>query len=197
MKGKSNFPLFSSLAFANRRKVYQNKWVSYLLVSILTLILYLGWSVASFNHLLFFLKPTSWLVQLLSGETAQVIPEQGFRFSSYSMIIGRSCSGINFMVICSGLLLLMVVRKFTSFKTQLLLFPLALIISWIATILVNTARILISVAAQVYGNFFLEDRPHYFIHQLVGIACYLFFLILIYLLTSFILNKLNPHAKPA
>lgn len=145
------------------------------------------------NGLLFLLSPTSKIVVLFTGAEAQYIPQDGFYFKSLNMIIDKSCSGFNFMLICYAVLIYVFYNYYSGYKRYVLV-PILLLLSYSFTISVNASRI---ISALYMGKIYPETKIIPWMHEALGALIYLSFLILLYLCFSVILARLtNRYEKP-
>ncbi|WP_139923616.1 exosortase K [Hymenobacter sp. DG01] len=161
------------------------------------LLLKFAYAGATSTDLLWLLGPTNALVGGALGSGSFFDPAQGFVHSDLQFTIDKSCSGFNFWLVCTGLLLAIGGRYAGSGKALgggwLLSLP---VLGYLLTVLVNASRILSAVALQrlLPG---LGQR-YAWAHQAEGVLVYLFFLILIYggfrLLCS---RYLSSYAEPA
>ncbi|RPD45206.1 exosortase K [Hymenobacter sediminis] len=161
------------------------------------LLLKFAYAHATSADLWWLLSPTNALIGGALGSGSFFDPAQGFVHSSLHITIDKSCSGFNFWLVCTGLLLAIGGRYAGPGKALgggwLLSLP---VLAYLLTVLVNASRILSAVALQrlLPG---LGQR-YAWAHQAEGVLVYLFFLILFYggfrLLCS---RYLSSYAEPA
>lgn len=149
------------------------------------------------SSLYFLLKPIDVIVSFLSGSDSIYIANKGFYHFMQNIVIEKSCSGFNFGILCFCLLSFLALKYFKSNTSKLLVLPVALLAAYLCTILVNSFRIFVSMIVQAGASQILSNRPHLILHEIVGVTTNLTFLILIYIITEFFLNKKLPNAKPA
>ena len=155
----------------------------------------LSYSLANNDDLTFLLKPTYKMVEVLTGSQFFYIPDIGYYCEKLNITIEKSCSGYNFWILCFIMLTFLALKYFERPFHKALIIPVALFTAYFLTIFVNTSRIFTSIILQGQANNFLPSRPHYMLHEIVGIITNLAFLILIYILTQKILIKKPSHAK--
>ena len=62
-------------------------------------------------------------------------------------------------------------------------------------IFVNSSRIIVSIVVQNQASYYMSNNPHTVIHEIIGIIINLSFLILIYFLAEYFLNKIKHNEK--
>lgn len=143
----------------------------------------------------FLLMPTNKLIEVIVGSNGEYIDGVGYFHSQLNIVINKSCSGYNFWLI--GFLM----ASFVLIKSQkinfLLTIPLALVISYMVTILANVSRI------AGYILLMKGKLPQYidpngtWLHQMEGIFVYLSFLILFFLTLNYTITKIKDNEKTA
>ena len=93
------------------------------------------YSYANVNDLVWVLTPTTFLVELVSGETFTFESYAGYMSSDSSFLIAASCSGINFLITAFVMLSFVEVWKEHSKMPVWKLIPTALGVAYISTIL--------------------------------------------------------------
>lgn len=167
-----------------------NKNIPYYVTAVgLFILLKFGFTLADNNDLTFIIKPTDKLVGLLTGSHSVYLSESGYYHEHLNIIIDKSCSGFNFLILCFLLFTYLTVKHFDKALSKILTVPTALIGAYLLTIFVNTSRIIASIVVQTQTkNIFLNQQ--YIIHEAIGIITNLSFLILAYiLLDKFLINK--------
>ena len=172
-----------------------NKIPYYLFAVGIFILLKLSYSFVDNDDLTFLLKPVSNLIVLLTGSKSVYLPDIGYYHENLNIVVEKSCSGFNFWILCFIMLTFLSLKYFERSFHKVLIIPMALLASYFFTIFVNTSRIFTSIILQGQANNFLPSRPHYMLHEIVGIITNLAFLILIYILTQKILIKKPSHAK--
>lgn len=155
------------------------------------------YSGATNAELTFLLKPVSVLVGAFTGVKIAALDDGAFYLSDFEVLINKSCSGFNFMLICSFSLLL-ASRALRGFSLSYwLIFSLASpVLAYLITLIANASRILVSIIGQNLANLFLPPRPHLVLHDIIGTFVYLGFLIVGYLIFSkYLLHVKHNNAK--
>lgn len=138
------------------------------------------YSVADAEGLLWMLSPVARLVGLLNSTPFQWELYTGFVSFSRGIRIAPACAGINFMIICFAALLFPLVHRLPGRAVKLSWLWLSLAVAYLATLLTNTARILISIrlyGAAIYGEWLTPER----VHRLAGTTMYIIVLVMVYL----------------
>ena len=147
----------------------------------LFILLKLAYSHADNNDLIFLLKPTDKIVQILTGTHAIYIPDKGYYHNSLQIFIDKSCSGFNLMVICFCMLTFLFLKYPEKTIFKILTIPTAFLLSYLFTIFINASRIFVSIITTQQANYFLNNGPHLILHEIVGVITNLIFLIIIYI----------------
>lgn len=177
--------------------MYINKNTPYFFAAIcLFILLKLGFAVAGSNHLLFLLKPTTKLVDLLTGSTSSLLADSGYYNQKLNIIIDKSCSGFNFLLLSFLIIVYSFVRFLKRDSYKILAIPAALIVAYLLTIFVNSSRIIASIVVHVQTKRIVLDNQN-LLHEAVGIITNLTFLVLFYCLLEKILNSKQKYAEPA
>lgn len=156
-------------------------------VLIISALLKLFYMKASTGSLLFILRPVNRIICLVTASRSVFSADKGYYNSDLNIIINKSCSGFNFMLICFVMTSFSIIPYAKNKGIKILIHPLLLCLSCLLTIFVNSSRILLSLAV---GSIpFMSDLPFNKLHLVEGIFTYLFFLILIYLITDRLLPK--------
>lgn len=170
-----------------------NKNIPYYLTTVGLFVLLKFWfTSADNNDLIFLLKPTDKLVGLLTGSHSVYLSDSGYYHEKLNILIEKSCSGFNFWVLCFLLFTYLALKYFDKPFHKIIIIPITLVSAYLLSILVNTARIFVSVVVQHQAGHFLPDRPHLILHEAVGIVTNLTFLILAYyLIEKLLIYKRN------
>jgi len=168
----------------------------YLTAALIFILLRVGFTLSDDKNLAFLLKPTDKLVSLLTGSHSVFIENSGYFHEKLNIIIGKSCSGFNFLMLSFLVFAWLALKYFNKPLRKYLNIPIALISAWLLAVFVNTSRILASVAVQNRIEFFFPGRRH-LIHEAVGIITELTFLVLTYCLIENLLKQRGYHEKPA
>lgn len=140
---------------------------------------------ASSDDLTYLLQPTNFIIETISNSNAQYLPNQGYYNKDLNILIDKSCSGFNFLMLCYLMLVFFIIDKLKNRTIKIISLPLLLLVSYILTIFINSSRIMLSILIHKLELHFLFDNTNW-LHQLQGGFVYLFFLIIIYLTLEFI-----------
>jgi exosortase K len=158
-----------------------NKQLPYYVASILFFVFMKFWYTSSqAQQLSFLLKPINALFSLAMGAPYINNSNGSFSYPNLGILIDKSCAGFNFWLL-SFMMLLFLFYSYANHKGHRwgYLF-LSLAISYIATILVNTSRIVASVKIQRLPIAFVQQHAH-IVHESIGVITNLTFLILLYI----------------
>jgi exosortase K len=139
------------------------------------------YSTASVNDLRWILAPTTFLVEIVTGEQFNFESYEGYMNSDYSFLIADSCSGVNFLIAEFLMISLLLIWNEESDSTNWRSIPFAASAAYVFTLAANTVRI--SVAVKLHRM----DAPSIWLnpeqlHRFQGISIYFGFLMLIFVL---------------
>jgi exosortase K len=144
------------------------------------LILALGtkgfYSRAGADDLLWVLAPSAWVAKSLGGIDLAYEQGAGFITHTHHMVVGPSCAGVNFLVICFLCLYFSFASRFAN-KAQWML--MAAVLAFCGTIAANSLRIFVSAHlwdAEFYRAWLTQDG----MHRAAGIAIYYASLLALY-----------------
>ncbi len=140
--------------------------------------------------LLFLLKPVNFVVSILTNSKWIFLQEDGFYHEDLNIVINKSCSGYNFLLLCFLLIYLASKKLFRGKISGILLYPGAMLISWVITLFANSSRIVTSILLQ--QKLRLQNG---WLHEANGIFIYLSILIALYLSIVFITQKYLKYEK--
>ena len=165
--------------------MYKKQDYKFLIIAVM-LFLNLKYVFTFFDNddMLFILKPVNILFSLFTGHIAEYSSETGYFYDKLNIIIDKSCSGYNFMLLTFVLVYTGILKYISSDRTKYLSLPVVMIIAYIYTIIVDISRIIISYLIQRKMAFHNE-----WMHEVTGIFVYLFALISIYLLVQYLMKK--------
>jgi exosortase K len=146
------------------------------------------YSVASAEGLLWMLSPVACLVGFFSGIQFQWELYTGFVSLSHGIRIAPACAGINFMIICFSALFFPLVHRLPGRAVKLSWLWLSFVVAYLATLITNTVRILISIqlyGASIYGEWITPER----VHRLAGTVIFLVVLFIVYLTAERLTNS--------
>jgi exosortase K len=168
----------------------------YLLIAAVAFVLKSHYSRAGADDLTWILAPTAFLVETLSG--IQFLPESGAGYFSpgHRYLIAPACAGVNFLIIAFCMAAVSGVHRLgtTIRKSVWLLLSAGTALG--ATLVVNTVRIILSMAlygADIYSAALTPER----IHRIAGVAVYFLFLYLLFVAISRMLNVISSGSGPA
>jgi len=138
------------------------------------------YSHASAEALRWILAPTTWLTSCVLGGRFEFLADEGYLSREHSILISPACAGVNFLVVAFlslvGTAALSSPREvgssFNTSRRALAGLAAALVIAYVTTLLVNTARIALSVAVAHLAARALGLTFHS-VHRWIGIAVYL------------------------
>jgi exosortase K len=168
----------------------------YVTAALIFVLLKVGFTLSADNDLAFLLIPTDKLVGLLAGSRSVFIENAGYFHEKLNIIIGKTCSGFNFLLLSFLVFAWLAVKYFNKPLRKFLNIPIAFICACLLAVFVNASRIIASVALQNKIQFFFPGRLN-LIHEAVGIITELMFLVLAYCLIENFLKQRGYHAKPA
>lgn len=142
---------------------------------------------ATVDELGFVLRPVSAMVSAVTGAASSYDPAVGHLFPTLGILIDRSCSGINFLVIATACFALVIMRRPDAGCSRPLLALLAFVGAYVLTIVVNAGRIVTLVRAAQSG---LHLAPR--AHEAVGAFFFLGALLISVLLLQRLLTRV-PH----
>lgn len=182
--------------YRHTKTVQTNKKIAYYLTTIgFFILLKFIYTLADNDNLIFLLKPTDKIVGLLTGSHSVYFSDKGYFHNSLNILIEKSCSGFNFMLLCFCMLSFLFLKYTNNTTLKPLTILISLILSYFLTIFVNASRIFVSIIMQQQANYFLNSRPHFILHEIVGVTTNLTFLILIYILLEKILTNKYKNEK--
>jgi exosortase K len=143
---------------------------------------------ATVEQLGFVLTPVTTLIGLLSGSPGTFVPGQGHLFPEFGILIDRSCSGVNFLIITMAAFTFLWLRRVDGGCGRPFFVGFVVIGSWVLTVLANTGRILLMIHIQKFGI-----HPGPTVHEALGA----FFFLASLLLTSILFDRLLPRHHPS
>lgn len=175
-----------SFAAARGTSSVSTRILAGVLVLGLACLLKLTFGNADANRLAWLLGPTATLVELCSGLRFFSCGEEGYLNYELNILIAPACSGINFFLIAATMAGLLGILRLRSTAEQLL-FTLAMApCAYLATLLVNTVRILLAIflhRADISSAWLTWPR----LHRIEGVVVYYLFLCLFFWLVATLL----------
>jgi exosortase K len=144
-------------------------------IAVVLAVLYAGkhyYSNASAGELGWILAPTAKLVSLLSGAHFVYEAGAGWVDRNVTFIIAPACAGVNFALAAFLALTIGWLSSMRTWRTTVKRLLLAASLAYVATLVVNTLRIVIAIALH-RGTIDVGDYDHAEIHRIEGIVVYL------------------------
>lgn len=155
--------------------------VFYAVIISVFLLLKVGYSVAENDDLIFLLKPITEFIELSTGTNSVYNTNSGFYFEQLDVLIDKSCSGGNFLLLCFAMLSFLALKHISKPYQKLIAIVVVLFISYLVAIGVNVSRIYVSLILESEITQFL-NTDNLLVHEAIGVTTNLSFLILIYIL---------------
>lgn len=127
------------------------------------------------------------MVGIVSGAKSVYLPGIGYYFEQLNVVINKSCSGYNFWLLCFLMLSGVALNYYHSVFKKIVVLASSLILGYLFTVLVNSCRIITSIAVSNFNSILLFDKQ--LVHQITGVTTNLSFLIIIYLSVNHLLIK--------
>lgn len=160
------------------------------LVGLCALALKFYYSTATADDLLWILRPTTTLVELLSGQHFEFESYAGYMSSDRRFVIAVPCAGVNFLITA---FLLVALRRLWRERFQAVrwrFIPFAGLVAYLVTLLANTTRIWLALELRARAVA-VSGLTNNQLHCLEGIVVYFTFLLLL-----FVLMERFDSAKP-
>ena len=145
------------------------------------------YSTASVNQLRWILAPTTFLVELVSGNQFEFESHAGYLNSGHTFVIAASCAGVNFLITA---FLMLSLRNWwragsrgKSLNLNWRFIPAAAMFAYLATLVANTVRIATALQTREarFKASWLDPNQ---LHRLEGIFVYFGFLLLLFLVSE-------------
>lgn len=151
-----------------------------------------GYARANSDSLRILINPISGIVGFFTGSASYYIPGKGYFFNTLGVIIDKSCSGFNFMMVAFVMLSFQGLKYSRTRTERILTLPLAFLIAYLLAVFAGVSRIFSSVMLQKRLNGLLGISSAV-VHEVIGIVVYLIVLIGTY----FLLEKYSKkNEKP-
>jgi exosortase K len=175
------------------KNISLNKNIPYYFLVIGIFVLLKFWMGTFENEALaFLLRPTNEIIELLTGSHSVYEPELGYFYNDFNVVVDKSCSGYNFLLLCFVMTFIQVLRYLRRSIHKVLLLFTASAFAYVFTVLVNSARIVVTLFFQDLLVDLLNLSQNV-VHESLGVITYLTFLLTIYLLIEKVLN--NKYAQ--
>jgi exosortase K len=130
------------------------------------------YSRATADELSWILAPTAWLTSVVLARDFVRLPDAGYLSEELSILITPACAGVNFLIVSFLVLALGFGSRFGAIRNKALFLALSLPVAFAMTVVINGARIALSVrfshlTMRGLGLSFQET------HRLLGVATYL------------------------
>ncbi|GAK51004.1 sugar transferase [Candidatus Moduliflexus flocculans] len=130
------------------------------------------YSRATSDGLDWILRPTTVLVERVSGLDFEYERGEGYLSRERRIVIAPACAGVNFMIAAFGMTLFSYLHLMPTAATTLLWTAGSLLGAYLLTIAVNALRIVVALRLYASGVVFFYANPAQ-LHRLEGIAVYL------------------------
>jgi len=166
----------------------------YLTVVVIFILMKFAFSSAGNSGMVFLLAPTDKLAGWLTGSRSVFLPEYGYYHETLNVLIDKSCSGFNFLVLCFICFSYLMIKYFDKPLRKVLALPVSLGGAYLLTVFSNTSRIFVSIVVQNQTRNIFPHHQH-LVHNAVGIIVNLSFLVLAYYLTEKFLEHRRTYEK--
>jgi len=139
----------------------------------------LYYSSSNVNDLGWILAPTTFLVELITGEQFWFESYAGYMNSDHSFLIADSCSGVNFLIMAFLVLCIMRLRKGLVTNVGWAFIPAAIAAAYVSTIAANTVRITVAMRLHRMSPDMIWINPEQ-LHRVEGIFIYFGFLMFLF-----------------
>ena len=154
-----------------------------LLVALCALALKFYYSTATPDELRWILAPTTFCVELLSGQRFEFESYAGYMSSDRRFVIAVPCAGVNFLITA---FLMLALRRLWRERFQSAgwsMIPLTAVVAYAATLIANTARIWLALEMRA-RSVEISGLTNNQLHRLEGIVVYFGFLLLLFLVVE-------------
>jgi len=152
------------------------------------------YSTASVNQLRWILAPTTWLVEIVSGDRFQFESHAGYMNSNHTFLIAASCAGVNFLITAFLMLALSHLWRRRVQTLSWIFIPATAMLAYGVTLVTNTVRI--STALQLRAMRFESDwLTAGQLHRFEGIFIYFGFLLLLYVVSERLTNQRSSTSE--
>ena len=160
------------------------------LVGLCALALKFYYSTATADDLLWILRPTTALVELLSGQHFEFESYAGYMSSDRRFVIAVPCAGVNFLITAFVMVALRRLwrERFRGIRWRYI--PFAGLLAYVVTLFANTTRIWLALELRARAVA-VSGLTNGQLHRLEGIVVYFTFLLLL-----FVLIERFESAKP-
>jgi len=165
-------------------------------IFLLTVALKLHTDYAPASQLRWILAPVTVLVEAQSGIPFHFDPVEGYMNPEESISIGRTCAGVNFIIIAWLMGFTLAWPQQRDFRQRLRAWLLHGVCAYVLAVAVNAFRIVAAIGA-LNGSAHLEWLGKHKTHEALGIFIYFSFLLAYYFALRYFLKRHAAHANPA
>jgi exosortase K len=152
------------------------------------------YSTADAAELAWILTPTCWLARTLGGIQLEAVEGVGFVSHAERIVVGPPCAGVNFLVICAGMLFFSFVGRFRAPWGRALWLPCSGAAAYAATLGANTLRIVLAARLYALDPHDAALTPE-MLHRLAGTLLYSLSLLGVYLCAEAWLGRAARTAR--
>jgi exosortase K len=177
----------------NKRLLLQNTIFS-MFVLLIAFGLKYHYSHADSDNLMWILRPTAGLVECVSTIDFGEEEKTGFVSRERGVIIAPSCAGVNFFIVAFCVVAFYALQHHGRLTLKIIWLAITIATTYLATIFVNTIRILTSIYLYerfIYSVWITPER----VHRLAGTLLYFFFLYILYVCMGKALHVMIARAK--
>ncbi len=146
------------------------------------------YSSANVNELRWILAPTTYLVELVTGQGFVFEAYTGYMNDERSFVIAGSCSGVNFLITAFLVLTLSTLLRERAQNVRWRFIVYAAAAAFVTTIVANTVRICIALQMRQADADLLWLNPDQ-LHRFEGIVIYFGFLLLLFVAIESLRNR--------
>jgi exosortase K len=148
------------------------------------------YSTAGADDLRWILTPTTFLVELATGENFSFESGAGYINDTHSFLIAPVCAGVNFFITAFLMLTISRLLRYRAMGTGWLFVPLAAAASYLTTVIANAFRISIALLMRRSQQTEIWLTPDQ-LHRLEGIVVYFGFLVVLFIVSE----SLTPRSR--
>jgi exosortase K len=152
-------------------------------VALCALALKFYYSTATPDELRWILAPTTFFVELLSGQRFEFESLAGYMSSDHRFVIAVPCAGVNFLITAFLMLALRSLWRERFRAAGWTMIPFAAVFAYVATLVANTARIWLALELRA-RSVEVSGLTNNQLHRIEGILVYFGFLLLLFLVVE-------------
>lgn len=157
----------------------------YIITLLLLILVKRFFKAATLAQMKAFLVPVAYAVRFFLASPFEVVPE-GYFYPELNIIIGKSCAGTNIFLILFVMLVFLYVPTAKEVGRKILYWGGALTLAYLVTLVANASRIVMAVSTRPY---FAGTSAQDEFHMILGMAVYLFYLVLTRLMVERLTRK--------